>query len=605
MRHRYYISVSSLKLLFCCLTFLYAFWLAQKQLFAAETLLFTDDFNSPLSNRWVIKQNKQLASQLPCMNQTQPASWLQELGKITLAIDGPPCFFDLVPKEVDLRNRGSYRLQLTMIPRESLFMDRSVSFFWQDTLNWYNLKIFGSNVVVEKVINGVAHQLASNHSYFPFQLNQPHQVRVEVIPQQQIRVSINGQNIIDLNDELPFFSAQLPQTFSLRGSVGAVSRSVTTIEDVRLTSLLTPTASVDLQTPLYKQHDVRWRNDEYDQAHLWTENPTMSRWGCAVTSMAMILNHYHIDRLPNGQQLTPQTLNNWLKQQPDGYFSGNLNWLAITRLTQQMSGILQTPRLEFSRADGSLQQVLSLAKQEIEASKPVILGYPGHFLVADGTVEETNDLRINDPYFAHQLLSESSSAEKVNTIRRFQPSHTDLSYLLFSLPVDAQITVTNDVGESIETQSLSEFIEDPENHSQSPTHKALLIQKPDTGKYNLSVTQPQVSNLTFTIYHYDVKGNLKSESLSAVVGPEEKNFVVNYQKESVGTASPTPQPTPSATPSPTPHSGWNYQDWYQRQLRKQSKLLLRLEVLLQKLQLHQWLFAPRSYWPGIIWRSPS
>src|SRR5688572_30899130 len=57
--------------------------------------------------------------------------------------------------------------------------------------------------------------------------------------------------------------------------------------------------------------------------------------------------------LPNNAELSPASLNDWLNAQPDGYLGeGAINWLAVSRLTQQMAKTLRTPKLEYRKLAG-------------------------------------------------------------------------------------------------------------------------------------------------------------------------------------------------------------------------------------------------------------
>jgi hypothetical protein len=69
---------------------------------------------------------------------------------------------------------------------------------------------------------------------------------------------------------------------------------------------------------LFKQNDPLWANAIYDHASDWSSEPTMSRWGCALSSVAMLLKAYGYHNLPNGEVLSPLSLNQWLMEETDG-----------------------------------------------------------------------------------------------------------------------------------------------------------------------------------------------------------------------------------------------------------------------------------------------
>ncbi len=603
MKQRQVTNLFQLRLICCILLLCYAFWLGQKHIFAADVTLFADDFNTAMSlSRWQKKHSQQLAHpQQPCLNRITPAEWIVGGGVITLTLDSPPCFIDFVPSMLDLRGILSYSIDLSFILREDLQMDRALAFLWQDPRNWYNLKFFGTSLLLEKVIDGTSYVLPGNLKHFPFQVNRTHQLHVEVTQQQQIKVWINQQLVLDVQDQPPFLKPLSPHTISLRGSVGLVSRSVTSIDDFAVRATLPSGSFFSLNVPQYKQHDARWKSQEYDHASSWTTTPTMERWGCAVSSMAMILNFHGINILPSGEQLTPETLNAWLKNQVDGYLQGGVNWLAVTRLTQLVSQQLGTPKLEFRRQDGTPQQIQAIAQQDIQANKPVILSYPGHFLVADGADSHTNTLLIKDPYYAYQNLLEHHSGTRIDSIRRFQPSHTDLSYFLFVVPETVEIELRDSMGKVLPTETVTEYLEDPtsttELPNRSPVQKQLLFAQPSSGTYSVHLSQPEDGEYSLTMYTYDSQGNVAVHHDSGVITAEGKSIELAFQKEPP-TTSPTPVPssTPLQPSSPIPTPIPQQTAPPQLPTRLLHQLLRQQQYIIAQLQsLHKKLRSPTSH----------
>ncbi len=52
----------------------------------------------------------------------------------------------------------------------------------------------------------------------------------------------------------------------------------------------------------------------------------MSQKGCAITSAAMLLDYLGVQTLPNGEELNPGTLNEYLRTEPDGFDSADVKW---------------------------------------------------------------------------------------------------------------------------------------------------------------------------------------------------------------------------------------------------------------------------------------
>lgn len=176
--------------------------------------------------------------------------------------------------------------------------------------------------------------------------------------------------------------------------------------------------------------------------------------------------------MPGGENLTPATLNNWLKTQSDGYIAdGLVNWWAVTRLVKILSNqsteakeVLentsdtpviseQLPMLEFSTVK---ENVLQAAEVFIRSNNPVIAQTPGHFVVMNGFYKDTDDFVVVDPLFPKIKASEY---EEIQSLRIFQPSFTDLSTLVVVHDSTFQVNVYDEVGNEQQTKTWSEFLE--------------------------------------------------------------------------------------------------------------------------------------------------
>jgi hypothetical protein len=156
------------------------------------------------------------------------------------------------------------------------------------------------------------------------------------------------------------------------------------IDFIGLDSTPTPTPP---PFPYLSQKDPLWGSKEYDSALTWAGigKDGIGRWGCALTSVAMMLRKYEV-KTPDGANVDPDILNTWLKGQPDGYIEpGLINWIAVTRYVHQSYEAGKSPtELEFVRQASGTSPTL-----------PAILGVPGHFVVAHD--EDTTNWKINDP----------------------------------------------------------------------------------------------------------------------------------------------------------------------------------------------------------------
>lgn len=276
----------------------------------------------------------------------------------------------------------------------------------------------------------------------------------------------------------------------------------------------TPTSTPFVMTvPLFKQYSLPWKNSNYD--HL---NGTIEKYGCALTSAAMILKYY-------GHNADPDKLNSWLKDQSDGYIrNGLVNWLAVTRYTKQ-NDKLTSPTLEYK----SLEPTIENLNSELNNKRPAILKEDGHFVVATGINGSTYN--INDPGYKDRNTLESYSNNFLG-INTFKPTHSDLSYMLFVINPDKDLKIFNSQGNE---QEILTRIENPiksilnPNKKSGDTVKLVYFEKPKNGDYKLKVSGPK-GKYTLDSYMYETNGNVSVKSISNHLnGNDVDVYSINYK----------------------------------------------------------------------------
>lgn len=290
------------------------------------------------------------------------------------------------------------------------------------------------------------------------------------------------------------------------------------------TSTPTPAPTpFNLNVPLIKQSVLPWRDDIYDHASSWSTTPTIERYGCALTSAAMTLQYYN-------HSTNPDTLNNWLLSQSDGYLgNGLVNWLAISRYSR-LHEDPDSPALEYRRLPASNETL----KNELLAGRPGILKLPGHFVVGKGI--DQDDILINDPGRNKTKLSEYGGSYLA--LNQFIPSHTDLSYILFTIDPQYNLKLTNNLGFKVGETFVDEPIDDDvtETASNGESLRTLLLPVPWDGQYNLEVTGPG-GEYNLESYLYDTNGNVTQQTLNGLLTDGQKdNITVSYNEETPDTS---------------------------------------------------------------------
>lgn len=275
------------------------------------------------------------------------------------------------------------------------------------------------------------------------------------------------------------------------------------------------------KVPNLKQFDTQWKNMEYDSAAEWSRGKdTIERWGCAITSAAMILS-YH------GHRVNPDGLNNWLKNN-NGYIAeGLVDWSAITRyakLSNDINPLL--PKLEYKRYQPFETEKLDI---ELENNRPVILktvrpnDQGTHFIVVSEKID--NDYKINDPSTNYSLLSQYPSIQ-YNRIDAFVPSQTDLSYLYLYTDNNTKLSVYLPDGSQInEGFTVENPLIDQTNQEIGPqkTLNSFSLAKPISSAYIFRVSGNNRYKIVSRIY--DNEAVLTELSQTAFL---EKNTIDTY-----------------------------------------------------------------------------
>lgn len=230
--------------------------------------------------------------------------------------------------------------------------------------------------------------------------------------------------------------------------------------------------------------------------------------------------------MPNGTTINPTRLNNWLKDQPDGYLGdGLLNWLAVTRLVHQAKVAGRAPtELEFTKSVYDPDVVDAV----IAGGKYPILGLPGHFVASYGATAA--GYRINDPADQARIFLPKIGSIMTNNV--FSPSSTDLSYMLYVYPPSMSVLVRNVGGEVVSGNESEEYLADDLSGGETKRIKTMHIPKPMSGKYTVEVTNNGGAG-KLEMYLYDERGSVKEKRLR--IKPLTQTTIdVKYDKTKIG-----------------------------------------------------------------------
>jgi len=293
-----------------------------------------------------------------------------------------------------------------------------------------------------------------------------------------------------------------------------------------------------LSVPSLKQTDPLWANDIYDSADLWAAAaPTMGRWGCAVTSAAMVLQYHNISNLPDGTPITPGTLNSYLASIPDGYHKNGLtNWVAIASMTKKaksQNADFDYSALQYKKGGNDIAELKADIDNHIPSILEVGLAGGQHFVVGKGVYGDK--IWINDPGFERNDLTAYGS-EYVST-RRFVPSNTDLSYLVFDVDANVEMVLKDEFGNEVGDASLEAPISDPLGLVVNSLGQLRVVRhgEPPSGNFTLEVSSVDDSSYDLNGFLYDIGGEVKVIDVSGVVpGGGTDVYVISFNKQDVG-----------------------------------------------------------------------
>lgn len=368
-------------------------------------MVFRDNFESGLLEQWQISRGS-------------VTQWQIQAGALVGTVLSQSSISEIIPVETAWSKRwGNYRFTVDIKPMRG--SDRNVAWNYQDPRNWYEAHFVGNLVQLYRLREGVTGYISS-HQYFltPFEW---HRIQVEVRGQ-RMQLWVDNWLVADVQD---WFDDGRVGSIALKVGTGAVAPSEVWFDNVQV-ELLTTEQDIQLAVPEFRQDDDAWAADEYDQAGDWSNSPSIKRWGCALSSIAMVLRHFGFSFLPSGVEINPGTLNQWLQTQPDGYIAeGWVNWLAIERLTRLMVRDyvpgFQALRIQ-QLAGNNFEQLFSRVVSELQSARPVILALPGHFVVATGTLSDQQELRIIDPGYESKTVGQHEMAGRpIQSLRLIEP----------------------------------------------------------------------------------------------------------------------------------------------------------------------------------------
>lgn len=539
MRAFFILLISFILLLFAPLAF-------PRHSMASHTIFFEDFEDVGKNSYWINQYYAGCSYHWP---------WKFESGKYKIYINEKSCSSHAIPGYDLIPVDHSYVFEVDITFSQKINADRNLIYKYlstnQGTFNIDNrhaLHFIDDKIYMEFVVNG--QKQVPNHDKvfnYPFQANQEYRFHIEVTPDyDRIKIKKIGDEHYTF-DEIIYHNLTFSNnTFALRAATGSIGFSETFFDNVRVTLIHddepTPTPTL-LDVVDFKQYDSQWGHDIYNNAPNWAGADTynqcsgpqadcISRWGCAITSAAMVFDYY-------GHNVNPGTLNAWLRSVPDGYNrAGGVIWAALSRYSKIMSG----PTLEFAYVNYSDNNL----KTEIESDRPAIIklkneAFGGnHFIVGKGLTENQNDFAISDPAsVANPLLSNANQYWGQSlSIGQFRKTNTDLSYIVAFLDNDFQMTMNksgtpvDDIYYHTEDPYLNPSTQDVDD---GETLNSLWYPKPENDNYVFEVSAKEIGMYQLDLYFYDKDGEPKLFTIYGyyLMGDDPHSYSFEFDSENM------------------------------------------------------------------------
>ena len=292
----------------------------------------------------------------------------------------------------------------------------------------------------------------------------------------------------------------------------------------------TPSAGdIHLNVPLLRQNEGSWATDVYNGYTPDKVSDTIARWGCATTSVAMVLNYYGAS---SGAQTTPKILDDWLAASSGYTPEHGVIWSRVTWFAWDKMGLtLAQPvyvGVTVSRLDNALAQGI-----------PPIVNVGGHFVVVTGKVG--GKYTINDPLTnGHETLDQYQFWGSM--IAYASASGPTAPSLWLYLCSPAEMVVMDSLGRQtgIDPTTGDEFSEipgafygdeflSPADDSDGATMHAKVLVLPEGGIYTVEVTGTGEGSYTLLAISSGDGGQPFSQSITrSVSSGQVDSYVLDY-----------------------------------------------------------------------------
>lgn len=296
------------------------------------------------------------------------------------------------------------------------------------------------------------------------------------------------------------------------------------------------TLSDSILVPMYLQTSDPWQDDPYGR---YPENDTVNtikKWGCNLTSNAMIIDYWG-QRSSTVFRTDPGKVNDWLRKNSGYTPHSGVIYSKIVEYAKANGVLLSWNNIWNYRNDAVLDNLLKSGYPTILGVKPVWSVsqgkyIPGHYVVATGktSIDGHNTYSINDPYYGQTTLYEKWNNSYMYIIS-YIGTPADPSSIRISAHSPIELVVidpqgrksgfdptTNTVWDEIPgaTYVVETISTEDGSDQQLPESKILLIPSPVDGEYEILAFGTDIGDYTIYSVATDWEGDTSQTSFTGV-----------------------------------------------------------------------------------------
>ncbi len=324
---------------------------------------------------------------------------------------------------------------------------------------------------------------------------------------------------------------------------------------------------INLPVPYYSQNDDPWGPTEYDHANsLGFSDPDFERWGCAVTSAAMILNYHGMTEFEDETPIDPGTLNEWLKNN-NGFQTNKPGfgkpfskfvWSSINKFTEELyeasKSAYKLEHIRYDSASTESSKLTVLNDDLTNKQNPAILAVSNvltdmHFVVAKGIATE-GAYFINDPEWNYENLAPFGN--DFFQLDRYRRATSNASYIEMSTNEGIEIAVVNSEGKKTGKQVIGGVVEtfdeipnaiyshqNPISNPNASNEKAnlgfgfneFLLPEPIDGSYKIILSSFENQTYTLNIATLQANGDDNNFQMTGIIDTDASDeFELNYSQ---------------------------------------------------------------------------